>query len=75
MCSTTVVTTYYSITINVSIHIHNIKDGDMQLTVWVPSLHETVAGLGLQLPSVKNLWNTIHEAEMLCQALEELLAP
>jgi tRNA (uracil-5-)-methyltransferase len=47
----------------------------MQLAVGVPSLHETVAGLELQLPPVKNVWNTVHGAEMLCQALEELLAP
>ena len=56
-------------------HSHDIKDGVMQLVVGVPCLHETVAGLELQLPPVKNLWNTIHGAEMLCQALEELLAP
>jgi len=72
---TNVVTIHCNITNNVSIHSHNIKDGDMQLTVGVPSLHETVAGLELQLPSVRNLLNTIHGAEMLCQALEELLAP
>ena len=47
----------------------------MKLTVGVPSLRETVAGLELQLRSVKKPWNTIHGAEMLCQALEELLAP
>jgi len=29
----------------------------MQLTVGVASLHETVAGLELQLPPVKNLLN------------------
>jgi SAM-dependent methyltransferase len=45
------------------------------LVVGVPCLQETVAGVELQLPPVKNLWNTIHGAEMLCQALEELLAP
>ena len=75
MCGTTVVTVHCTITNNVSIHSHNIKDGDMKLAVGVPSLHETVAGLKLQLSSVKNLWNTIHGAEILCQALEELLAP
>ena len=47
----------------------------MQLVIRAPNLHDTVAGLELQLPPVKNLWNTIHGAEMLCQALEELLAP
>jgi tRNA/tmRNA/rRNA uracil-C5-methylase (TrmA/RlmC/RlmD family) len=47
----------------------------MQLAFGVPSLRETVAGLELQLPPVKHLWNTIHGAEMLCQAVEELLAP
>jgi len=47
----------------------------MQLAVAVQSLHETVAGLELQLLPLKKLWNTIHVAEMLCQALEELLAP
>ena len=75
MCGTTVVTVHCTITNNVSIHSHNIKDGDTQLAVGVPSLRETVAGLELQLSPVKNLWNTIHGAEMLCQALEELLAP
>jgi len=47
----------------------------MRLVIGAPNLHDTVAGLELQLPPVKNLWNTIHGAEMLCQALEELLAP
>jgi tRNA (uracil-5-)-methyltransferase len=47
----------------------------MQLAVGVPSFRETVAGLELQLPPAKNFWNTIRGAEMLCQALEELLAP
>ena len=47
----------------------------MQLAAGVPSLRDTVAGLRLQLPAVKNLWNTIHGAEMLCQAVEELLVP
>jgi len=47
----------------------------MQLAVGVPSLQETVAGLELQLPPMKNLLNTIHGAEMLCQALEALVAP
>jgi len=75
MCGTGVITTNCSITNNVSIHSHNIKDGDMQLAVGVPSLRETVAGLELQLPPVKNLWNTIHGAEMLCQDLEGLVAP
>jgi tRNA/tmRNA/rRNA uracil-C5-methylase (TrmA/RlmC/RlmD family) len=75
LCGPGVITTNCSITNNVSVHSHNIKDGDMQLAVGVPSLRETVAGLELQLPPVKNLWNTIHGAEMLCQALEELLAP
>ena len=74
-CGTTVVTIHCSITNNVSIHCHNFKDGDMQLAVGVPSLHESVAGLELQLSSVKNLWNTIHGAEILCHALEEILAP
>jgi tRNA (uracil-5-)-methyltransferase len=47
----------------------------MQLAFGVRSLRETVAGLELQLPPVKHLWNTIHGAEMLCEAVEELLAP
>ena len=75
MCGTAVITTNCSITNNVSIHSHNFKDGDMQLAGGVPTLRETVAGLELQLPPVKNFWNTIHGAEMLCQALEELVAP
>jgi hypothetical protein len=75
MCGTAVITINCSITNNVSIHSHNIKDGDLHLVVRVPNLHETVAGLELQLPPVKNLWNTVHGAEMLCQALEELLVP
>ena len=75
MYGTNVVTIHCNITNNVSIHSHNIKDGDMQLTVGVPSFHETVAGLEMQLPAVKNLWNTKHGAEILCQALEKLLAP
>jgi len=75
MCCTAVIAIDCSITNNVSIHSHNIKEEDMQLAVAVQSLHETVAGLELQLPPVKNLWNTTHGAEMLCQALEELLAP
>ena len=73
MYSIAVITTNCTITNNVSIYSHDIKD--MQLAVGVPSLRETVAGLELQLPPVKNLWNTIHGAQMLCQALEELLAP
>ena len=76
MCGTTVIAINCSITTNnVLIHSHNIKDGNMQLAVGVPSLHETVTGLELQLPAVKNFRNTIHGAEMLCQALEELLPP
>jgi hypothetical protein len=75
MCGTAVFTINCTITNNVSIPGHNSKDGDMQLAVGVPSLRETVAGLELQLPPVRNLWNTINGAEMLCQALEELLAP
>jgi 2-polyprenyl-3-methyl-5-hydroxy-6-metoxy-1,4-benzoquinol methylase len=47
----------------------------MQLAVGVPSLRETVDGLKLQLPPVKNLWNTIHGVEMLCQASDEILVP
>jgi tRNA/tmRNA/rRNA uracil-C5-methylase (TrmA/RlmC/RlmD family) len=47
----------------------------MQLVVGVPCIKETVAGVELQLPPVKIFWNTVHGAEMLCQALEELLAP
>ena len=74
MCGTAVIAINCNITNNVSIHSHDIKE-DMQLAARVPSLHETVAGLELQFPLVKNLWNTIHVAEMLCQALEELLAP
>jgi hypothetical protein len=69
--NTAVVTANCSITNNVWIHSDNIKE----LVVGVPCLQETVAGVELQLPPVKNLWNTIHGAEMLCQALEELLAP
>ena len=75
MCGTAVIAINCSITNNVSIHSHDIKEGDMQLAVAVQSLHETVAGLELQLPPLKKLWNTIHVAEMLCQALEELLGP
>jgi len=75
MCGTTVVTIHCSVTNNVSIHSHNIKDRDIQLTIGVASLRETVAGLELQRPPVKNLWNTLHRAEMLCQAMEEFLAP
>jgi ribosomal protein L11 methylase PrmA len=74
MCGTTVVTIHCSITNNTAIHSHDIKDGDMQLAVGVPSLHDAFGGLELQLSPVKNLWNTIHGAEMLCQALEELVA-
>jgi hypothetical protein len=48
---------------------------DVQLIVRNSSLHDTVTGLELKLPPVKNLWDTIHGAEMLCQAVEKLLAP
>ena len=75
MSSATVVIIHCSITNNVAIHSHIFKDGDIQLAVGDPSFHETLAGLELQLPSVKNLWNIKHGAEILCQALEELLAP
>jgi hypothetical protein len=70
-----VITTNCSTTNNVSIRSHNIKDRDVQLIVRDWSLRDTVAGLELQLPPVKNLWDRIHGAEMLCQAVEELLAP
>jgi hypothetical protein len=75
MCDTAVFTINCTITNNVSIHSHDSKDGDMQLAVGVTSLQETIAGLEVHLPPVKNLWNTVHGAEMLCQALEKLLAP
>jgi len=76
MCSTAVITTNCSITThNVSFPSYDIKGRDTHLAVGVPSLRDTVAGLELHLPPVKNLWNTIHGAEMLCQAVEELLAP
>ena len=75
MCGTAVTTTNCSITNTVSIHSHHIKDGDMHLVVRVPYLHDTIAGLEVQLSPTKNLWNAIHGAEMLCQAVEELLAP
>jgi hypothetical protein len=48
---------------------------DVQLIVRDWSLRDTVTGLELQLPPVKNLWDTIHGAEILCQAVEELLGP
>lgn len=47
----------------------------MQLVFGVPCLQETVSGVKLQLPPLKNLWNTVHGAEMLCQIVEELLVP
>jgi hypothetical protein len=65
MCGTTVVTIHCNITSNILIHSHNFKDGDKQLAVGVPSLRESVGGLELQLPPVKELWNTIHGAEIL----------
>jgi len=60
MSSATVVIIHCSITNNVAIHSHIFKDGDIQLAVGDPSFHETLAGLELQLPSVKNLWNIKH---------------
>jgi len=62
MCGTDVITTNCSIKNNVSIQSHDIKHGVMQLAVGVASFHETAAGLELQLPSMKNLWNTKHGA-------------
>ena len=58
----TVLIIHCSITNNVAIHSHIFKDGNIgvQLAVGDPSFHETVAGLELQLPSVKNLWNIKH---------------
>jgi hypothetical protein len=75
MCGTAVIRIKCSITNNVWIRSHDIKDAAMQLILGVPCLDETIAGFKLQLPPVKNLWNTTHGAEMLCQALEELLVP
>jgi hypothetical protein len=40
-----------------------------------PFLEQTIAGLKLQLPPTKCLWNNVHEAEMMCKAVEELLMP
>jgi tRNA/tmRNA/rRNA uracil-C5-methylase (TrmA/RlmC/RlmD family) len=40
-----------------------------------PGLEDTIAGLRLQLPPIKQLWNSVHGAETLCRVMEKLLAP
>jgi tRNA/tmRNA/rRNA uracil-C5-methylase (TrmA/RlmC/RlmD family) len=40
-----------------------------------PCLEETVGGFKLQLPPIRQLWNSVHGAETLCKIMEKLLAP
>jgi tRNA/tmRNA/rRNA uracil-C5-methylase (TrmA/RlmC/RlmD family) len=40
-----------------------------------PCLEDTIAGFKLQLPPIKQLWNSVHGAETLCKVIEELLVP
>jgi tRNA/tmRNA/rRNA uracil-C5-methylase (TrmA/RlmC/RlmD family) len=47
----------------------------LELAMGAPCLEETIAGFKLQLPPMKYLWNCVHGAEMICKAVEELLAP
>ncbi|PNF23320.1 hypothetical protein B7P43_G17107 [Cryptotermes secundus] len=63
-----------------SVYIRDMNNRDTKVTaldlvLGEPCLEDTVAGLKLQLPPIKHLWNSVHGAETLCKVMEELLAP